>query len=495
MLDRHQEARARSRDGGLRRTVDEALVVSGARLQTAHRAPARPGWILAPWVAQRAWWRDALLRRMLALADAAAAATAAGIVGIAPSGGLDTAFWAALAVPVWIVLAKLHGLYDRDQRALRHLTIDELPSIFLWVTTSTAATMLLLAASPVGPISKPTTLAAWAGALTVAAALRALARFVWRRTTPAERTMIVGNSTLAAAARRKIELFRDMHVELVGELESDDLDETLDQLRGIDRVILATGSLDEPLLATLLVRCREEQIKLTVVPPLRGMFGTAVQLNHVADLPLLQYSTWDIPRSTLFLKRTLDIVVSVLLLVLLAPLFAAVAIAIKLDSRGPVFFSQTRAGLGGRPFRMHKFRTMVRQAEELLADLVPFDQLREPVFKLRNDPRTTRVGRVLRRTSLDELPQLVNVLRGEMSLVGPRPEQIELVERYTDEQRFRIAVKPGLSGPMQVFGRGELTLEERLAVEREYIENLSLRRDLRILALTVPAVIGGDGAF
>jgi lipopolysaccharide/colanic/teichoic acid biosynthesis glycosyltransferase len=117
------------------------------------------------------------------------------------------------------------------------------------------------------------------------------------------------------------------------------------------------------------------------------------------------------------------------------------------------------------------------------------------MFKLRDDPRVTRVGRLLRRTSLDELPQLVNVLRGDMSLVGPRPEQTELVDRYLPEHRFRLLVRPGLTGPMQVFGRGELTFEERLAVEREYIENLSLGRDARILALTFSAVVHGKGAF
>ena len=138
---------------------------------------------------------------------------------------------------------------------------------------------------------------------------------------------------------------------------------------------------------------------------------------------------------------------------------------------------------------------MVVDAEDRLPDLVPFEKLRDPMFKLQNDPRTTRVGRFLRRTSLDELPQMLNVLKGDMSLVGPRPEQVDLVERYRPEHRFRLAVKPGITGPMQVYGRGELTFEERLAVEREYVENLSLGRDLRILALTVPIVLARRGAF
>jgi lipopolysaccharide/colanic/teichoic acid biosynthesis glycosyltransferase len=144
---------------------------------------------------------------------------------------------------------------------------------------------------------------------------------------------------------------------------------------------------------------------------------------------------------------------------------------------------------------MIKFRTMVAGAEEALPGLVQFDALHEPVFKLPRDPRVTRVGHFLRRTSLDELPQLLNVIRGDMSLVGPRPEQVELVRRYAPEHRFRLAVKPGMTGPMQVYGRGQLSFDERLTVEREYIENLSISRDLRILALTIPSVLAGRGAY
>jgi exopolysaccharide biosynthesis polyprenyl glycosylphosphotransferase len=210
---------------------------------------------------------------------------------------------------------------------------------------------------------------------------------------------------------------------------------------------------------------------------------------------VLEYETWDPSRSTALIKRAFDIVVSSLGLLFTAPFFPLIALAIKLDTRGPVFFNQTRAGLDGRPFEMHKFRTMVADAEDRLADVVRLDDLRDPVFKLSDDPRVTPVGRFLRRLSLDELPQLINVLRGEMSIVGPRPEQVELVERYRPEHRFRLSVKPGITGPMQVFGRGDLTFHERLAVELDYIENLSLARDLRIIAETVPVTLRGSGAY
>ncbi len=174
---------------------------------------------------------------------------------------------------------------------------------------------------------------------------------------------------------------------------------------------------------------------------------------------------------------------------------AVIAALVKLDSPGPAIFSQPRVGQNGRPFRILKFRTMVDRAEEMLPQLVDLDALPEPAFKLRDDPRVTRVGRFLRRWSLDELPQLVNVLRGEMSLVGPRPEQAAVVARYTDDQRRRLAVKPGMTGPMQVSGRGDLPFEERLALELDYIERYSLRRDLAILLRTIPAVVRGQGAY
>jgi lipopolysaccharide/colanic/teichoic acid biosynthesis glycosyltransferase len=225
------------------------------------------------------------------------------------------------------------------------------------------------------------------------------------------------------------------------------------------------------------------------------MFGTATHLTHIAELPLLDYNTWDISRTTVALKRVFDVGVASIGLIAAFPLVLLAGLATVLDSGLPVFFRQKRAGQHARPFQMLKFRTMVRDAEARLPSLVRFDELADPMFKLKSDPRVTRVGRVLRRTSLDELPQLINVLRGEMSIVGPRPEQLDLVERYAPEHQFRLQVKPGITGPMQVYGRGELTFDERLAVEREYVENLSLARDARIVLMTLPAVFGKRGAY
>jgi lipopolysaccharide/colanic/teichoic acid biosynthesis glycosyltransferase/glycosyltransferase involved in cell wall biosynthesis len=194
-------------------------------------------------------------------------------------------------------------------------------------------------------------------------------------------------------------------------------------------------------------------------------------------------------------KRLADILISLIGLILFLPFFPLVALAIKLDSPGPVLFFQVRAGENGKPFSMIKFRTMVDNAEKILFTLINPDELEEPVYKIPQDPRITRVGKFLRRWSLDEVPQLWNVLRGEMSLVGPRPEEVWLVARYNDAQRQRLVFKPGLTGPMQIAARGELCLSARLALELEYIQHYTLSEDLMILLKSIPAVIRGKGAF
>jgi exopolysaccharide biosynthesis polyprenyl glycosylphosphotransferase len=403
---------------------------------------------------------------------------------------------ALATIPVWILFAKLFGLYDRDHRALRHLTIDELPSLAGWVASGVIAVALALDAAGAESPPEWRLLVAWAVALGAAVVLRAIARWAWRHLTEPEATIIVGNGALASSIRRKLELFGDMHLSLVGHPRPADGQNELDGLAAAaDRLVVASERIDPDLIERLAASCREHRTKLSVVSPLRGRSGPLARLSQVADLPVIELDTWDVSRSTMMLKRAFDITVSAALLVVLSPLFPLIALGIRLDSRGPVFFTQRRAGLGGVPFRMYKFRTMALDAEARLSEVVSLDELNEPMFKLRRDPRVTRFGRFLRRLSLDELPQLFNVLKGDMSLVGPRPEELLLVERYGPEHRFRLEVKPGITGPMQVCGRGELTFAERLAVEHDYIEHMSLTRDLRILLLTIPASLRGTGAF
>ena len=450
---------------------------------------------------------DALRRRMLATADGVALVLASAAVVRTASLSVGEAFWIAALLPVWIVLAKLHGLYDRDHKTIRHLTVDELGSIVAWSTVSTAVTMGILALTPAGALTAGAAVQLWLLVTLITPVTRGLVRLLWRRWTPPARVLLVGGGPLERATRRKLQLFSDIHMRVAGEVGVDRirlagadgrLEEHMAELcdgAAPDRVIVCTENVRETVLAEIVSACRASRIKLSVVPPLRGAFGTAVRLSHVAELPFVEYHTGDPSVSTLGLKRCADFVTAAFVLLVTAPIFVLTAVAIKLDSRGPILYVQRRAGLDGVPFRMLKFRTMVDGAHDRLGEVVEIDALPDPMFKVRNDPRVTRVGRFLRRWSLDELPQLVNVLRGDMSLVGPRPEQLELVERYRPEHRFRLNARPGMTGPMQVFGRGNLEFEERLAVEREYIENLSLGRDIRILLMTLPAVLSGRGAY
>jgi exopolysaccharide biosynthesis polyprenyl glycosylphosphotransferase len=305
--------------------------------------------------------------------------------------------------------------------------------------------------------------------------------------------LIIGTGEPVEALRRKLDLFPDIHVRAYDEAETIAL--AMPRLDDVDRIVLVIPELDKDAMVELLDECRRRCIKLGLVPPARVLFNTAVRLDHIAELPIVQYNTWAVERSTLWLKRIVDVFASALALVLFSPLFVACAIAVSLDSNGSPFFTQRRAGRDGVPFTMLKFRTMTSGADLRLEEVVNLDELDQPAFKLHSDPRVTTVGRVLRQASLDELPQLVNVLRGQMSLVGPRPEQVEVVAMYEPEHRLRLSVKPGITGPMQIYGRGDLTFEERIAVEREYIENLSLRRDAHILISTLSIVARGRGAY
>jgi exopolysaccharide biosynthesis polyprenyl glycosylphosphotransferase len=450
---------------------------------------------------------------MLATSDLLAVLAAAVAAGLVAGEGSATTLWIASLAPAWLLLAKLRGLYDRDHVRLRHQTLDESSALFHWVALCATATGLILVALPGNLLNVGGALAMGATAFCAAFALRTLARALWRRIVPPERGLIVGSGTLAEGFARKLALESGHHLTLTGHVglvtetrANDDGDAdhrrvTLDEWRtllmsdGVERVIVALRDLDEETLSQVASDCRALGVKLSVAPPLRAMLGTAVDLHHLAELPLIEFRTWDTSRSTMLLKRIMDVVGASIALLVLSPFLALIALAVRLDSRGPALFRQTRAGLNGDPFEMLKFRTMCADAAERLREVVDVESLPQPAFKVRRDPRVTRVGRLLRRTSLDELPQLLNVLRGEMSLVGPRPEEVWLVDRYGEADRFRLEMRPGLTGPMQVHGRGELSFHERMSVEREYVENYSLRKDVKILCQTLAAVVSGRGAF
>jgi exopolysaccharide biosynthesis polyprenyl glycosylphosphotransferase len=238
--------------------------------------------------------------------------------------------------------------------------------------------------------------------------------------------------------------------------------------------------------------CEEKRISLYT---LSGQTDVAVshhEAGSFAGLPLARVQDASLHPLYAVVKRFMDIVVSLIVLVVVLPLWVAVAVAIKVTSPGPVFFVQTRIGLHGKTFRIIKFRTMVQDAEARLKELVDVDKLKTPGFKIKDDPRVTSIGRFLRRFSLDEIPQILNVLKGDMSLVGPRPEMAELVAKYTPEQRRRLKAKPGMTGYQQVMARG-IPLSEGVEYDLVYLKRQSLLLDLYIMAKTVFVVIWGSG--
>jgi len=456
--------------------------------------------------------RGALLRRLLAIADWTALIGALCVATTATSTtDVGTLFWAVLFSPAWIFVLKLHGLYDNDHRRIRHSTFDELSSLISACALGTLALDGLLALSPVGPLSPWSAILVGVGSLIGSFALRAILRFFWHRLSGVSTGIVVGPPAVAGMVARRVATHPEARLSLIGYLSPEPsqrpstvslprLGSIADISRvarehAVERVVVTEQEMSEIAAERLIEECKAAGLGLTFLPQHYGLLGPGIELNRLAELPVLDFRFSDPPRSTLAMKRTMDVVASGALLALLFPLLAAIALLILIDSGRPVFFRQRRIGKDGAPFKMRKFRTMVTDAEARLGDLVDLEKLDQPAFKIQDDPRVTRAGRLLRRTSLDELPQLINVLRGDMSLVGPRPEEEAIVAMYDERQRSRLAVKPGMTGPMQVYGRSDLTFEERLALERDYLDNLSIASDLSILLRTPSAMVRGDGAY
>ena len=239
--------------------------------------------------------------------------------------------------------------------------------------------------------------------------------------------------------------------------------------------------------------CEEKKIILYMQP---GSYDVSVSKHEVGNfsgIPLIQLRDTSIHPAYAITKRLMDIFIAVTVLIIGLPLWALIAVLIKSESKGSVFYTQVRAGFHGNRFRMYKFRSMSTGAEESLKDLIDVDSLDEPVFKIKNDPRVTAVGRFLRRSGLDEIPQLVNVLKGEMSVIGPRPEELAMVDKYTNYQRRRLKAKPGITGFQQVNNRGEGSLSERVKYDLIYLKYQGLMLDLYILYRTVIVIITGKG--
>jgi exopolysaccharide biosynthesis polyprenyl glycosylphosphotransferase len=456
--------------------------------------------------------RGSLFRRILATGDwLTMLATICIVTAASPETDVGTLFWAAMFSPVWLLVLKLHGLYDNDHRRIRHSTLDELSSLISAAALGTLALDGLLALSPVGPLAATSAIAVGVGALLGSFASRAVLRFFWHRLAGSATGLVIGPAAAVAIVARRVATHPETRLHLVGYLSPSgeegsvevgelprlgsvsDISRVADE-EGVERVIVTEQEMSEAAAERLIEQCKAAGLALTFLPQHFGLLGPGIELNRLAELPVLDFRFSDPPRSTVAMKRVMDVAIAAPLLVLLSPLLLASGLLILLDSGRPVLFRQRRIGKGGKPFRVLKFRTMIQGAEEQLRELVDLEKLDEPAFKIADDPRVTKAGRLLRRFSIDELPQFVNVLRGDMSLVGPRPEEEQVVALYDERQRSRLAVRPGMTGPMQVYGRAELTFEERLAMERDYLDNISLTGDLAILLRTPAAIVRGEGA-
>ena len=263
----------------------------------------------------------------------------------------------------------------------------------------------------------------------------------------------------------------------------------------VDEVFIAAPAASRGRVMDMTQHCQRKQVPFKIVPDLYEMSLSGVDINDLGGIPLLSMREASIQGANLFVKRAMDLCLSGIVLAGLSPVWLLFSLAIKIDSPGPVLFKQERLGRGGKPFQIYKFRSMKREAEKEVSKLVDLNEAVGPLFKIRDDPRLTRTGRWLRRISLDELPQLINVLKGEMALVGPRPPLASEVELYQDWHKKRLEVAPGVTGLWQVSGRSELPFDEMVMLDMYYIENWSPGLDVKIILRTLPAVLSGRGAY
>ena len=263
----------------------------------------------------------------------------------------------------------------------------------------------------------------------------------------------------------------------------------------IGAVIIVSTAFDHDVLARMIAELRESKLDVHISSGLFEVLTSRVLVTEVSGVPLITVRGISLSKANLLTKRTFDLVVSLLVLLVGLPVWALIALAIKITNPGPILYSQTRVGRDGTPFEMFKFRSMYLDAETRLADVLSANEASGPLFKVKNDPRVTPVGRWLRKFSIDEVPQILNVLRGEMSLVGPRPPLPREVVEYSSHHWRRLEVVPGMTGLWQVSGRSSLTFEEMVRLDLFYIENWSVGLDMTLIFRTIPAVLFARGAY
>jgi exopolysaccharide biosynthesis polyprenyl glycosylphosphotransferase len=454
--------------------------------------------------------RDTRFRRALVGVDLVAAAFSL-VLALVVIGGESLSFLPALVcVPALLLVSKALGLYDRDENLVRKTTLDEAPGV---ATVSAFFAFCVWLGGPQlvnGHLGRGTVITLVLVSFVTLMTGRAIARTVAIARSRPERCIVIGSTAAADRVAEKLEAVHGVKAELVGRvpLEADYLDSgagsrvpvigdmsTLGMVLAgddIERAIIAFDGPDSDDLLHTIRLVKALGVKVSVLPRLLEVVGSASTYDDIDGLPLLGVKRYGLSRSSDLLKRTVDIVGASLVLLLLSPVFAAIAIAIKLDSSGPVFFRQRRIGRSSEGFDMFKFRSMVQDAESAKDELREHNEA-DGLFKIEDDPRITRVGGLLRKTSIDELPQLFNVLTGDMSLVGPRPLVPDEDRKIEGWQRRRAGFRPGMTGMWQIFGASRIPMHEMVKIDYLYGANWSVWRDLKILARTVPVVIGRRG--
>ena len=456
--------------------------------------------------APRAWRsRDSLHRIVLAGADLSAAAGAL-VLDTLVLGDDRLNLVALAAIPTVVLVSKAVGLYDRDELLLRKATLDEAPALFRVATLYTFVVWLSEGFFIDGVFGRDQLLALWVLLFGFMLVTRAAARSVARALTSDERCVVMGSAESAALVQRKLHDTGAVKARVVGRIPIGDEPAAGGDLpvlgpmermkpllseHEVDRVIVAPGGDSERTLEAMRT-VKACGVKTSVLPRLLEVVGSAVELDELNGATLLAIRRYGLSRSSRALKRAVDLAGAGACLVVLAPLLVAVAVAIKVTSPGPVLFRQLRMGRNDEVFEMLKFRTMVEGADRLKAELIERNEA-EGLFKIAEDPRVTRVGRFLRRSSLDELPQLLNVLRGQMSLVGPRPFVLDEDQQIEGWQRRRLVVRPGMTGLWQIFGSARIPFREMVKIDYLYGANWSLWLDVKILLRTVPYVLARRG--
>jgi exopolysaccharide biosynthesis polyprenyl glycosylphosphotransferase len=457
--------------------------------------------------------RDTLFRRSLLASDVVAILAALVLTVVLSSRRVPLHLtWESIAgVPLLLIAAKLLGLYDRDETLLRKTTLDEAPKLFELATLFTLVAWLGGRLVVAGALDRREAFFLWVALSVFLIAGRAIARALALRVGPSERCLFIGDERSARIVGAKLTGHSGIKARIIAHLDMDQvapwstdafsaprLAEIRDLARTLDvhRAIIAPGwgaDADAGETLNLVRTLKAVGVRVSVLPRMLEVVGSSVEFDDLHGVTLMGVRRFELSRSSGWIKRFFDVLGATLGLVAIAPVMLLLALAIKLDSRGPVFFRQLRVGRHGRRFYMLKFRTMVKDADRLKDSLRDRNEAQEGLFKIAADPRVTRVGRLLRSTALDELPQLLNIVKGEMSLVGPRPLVIEEDERIGGWNRRRLELMPGMTGPWQILGPSRVPLKEMVALDYLYVANWSLWTDIKILLRTVPHVLGRRG--